>query len=88
MPGSPTNSYPCTEYFSMLLQYLFLYCLFQYPVLKQLFELRGHKSEIEDISCHPTEFKVTAFDVEFLSCVTRKEKPNQLSSVIDYVPHG
>jgi hypothetical protein len=37
---------------------LFSFHFFQYPVLKQLFELRGHKSEIEDISCHPTEFKV------------------------------
>ena len=31
---------------------------FQYPALKQLFELKGHTSEIEDISCHPSEFKV------------------------------
>ena len=32
--------------------------VFQYPALKQLFDLKGHKAEIEDITCHPTEYKV------------------------------
>ena len=69
--------------------YIFFVYFFQYPVLKQLFELKGHKSEIEDISCHPTEFKVTAFDVEFFfNCVTRKGKSKTVyanKSVIFYI---